>query len=222
MEQVYPPPWHLYGDGYIFLYNYSNDFIREECFCPEYLADNVFKGLGCVMLVNYLQSNAGPYRELLFMPGKFNYNEQKLYSITKIYVSTVESVKNGRKNWGIPKELADFTSVQLDSHRERVVVHKDGELVIDVVLKTRSFPFPVRTRYYPFPLIQKYGTTTFFTEFNGRGRGRFAVIEEIQVNNDFFPDIASVKPLTVVHVENFSIEFPVPRIIKKEKGNEAG
>jgi len=222
MKPVFPPPWDLYGNGYIFLYNFSREFIREECCCPGYLSDNVFTGLGCVMLVNYLQSNAGPYRELLFMPGKFNYDDQKLYSITRIYVSSMESVENGKRNWGIPKELAEFTSVQLDSRRERVVVHKDGTMVLDVVLKTRGFPFPVRTRYYPFPLVQKYDQKTFFTEFNGRGRGRLAVIEEIELNHEYFPDIAKVKPLAVVHVEDFSIEFPVPRIKKQEKCNEAG
>ncbi len=212
MEPVYPPPWQLFGDGYILLYNFSHKFICEECFCPETLSDNLFKGLGCVMMVNYVRSTAGPYRELLFIPGKFNYDNEKLYSITKIFVSTMASVENGRRNWGIPKELAEFASVQLDRHRERIVVHREGELVLETVLKTRGFPFPVRTRYYPFPLVQEYENKAFFTEFSGEGKGRLAVVEDMHVNPKHFPDIASVKPLAVVHVENFSISFPVPQI----------
>jgi hypothetical protein len=31
-----------------------------------------------------------------------------ILSISKIYVSTQDSIDNGQKNWGIPKEMAHF------------------------------------------------------------------------------------------------------------------
>lgn len=54
-------------------------------------------------------SGVGPYRELLFIPGAFHINGRYTFSIPKIYVSTETSVNSGIKNWGIPKEVADFT-----------------------------------------------------------------------------------------------------------------
>lgn len=59
----------------------------------------------------------GPYDELIYVPGLFSRRPRQplrtgrtaaepieyFPSITRIYVSTDESVYNGRKNWGIPK-----------------------------------------------------------------------------------------------------------------------
>lgn len=69
-------------------------------------------GLGMVMIISYSDSNVGPYDELLFaIPCKNpSINNELLpsYRIPVIYVSTEASVRNGRKNWGIRKELANF------------------------------------------------------------------------------------------------------------------
>ena len=105
----YPAPWDLKGKGYIFLYKFNKKFVEQSGKVPEFLKDSFTGGFGSVMLVNYKQSNAGPYGELLFIPGKFKFNNKKLDNISKIYVSTMESVVNGRLNWGIPKEKADFS-----------------------------------------------------------------------------------------------------------------
>ncbi len=53
----------------------------------------------------------GPYDELIYVPGLFSRRSpsdqqqpvEYFPAITRIYVSTDESVYNGRKNWGIPK-----------------------------------------------------------------------------------------------------------------------
>lgn len=54
---------------------------------------------------------AGPYDELLYVPGYFNFKSEAgkdnfALSVTRIYVSAPASVKNGRANWGVPSELA--------------------------------------------------------------------------------------------------------------------
>ncbi|KAL2911285.1 hypothetical protein HK105_209252 [Polyrhizophydium stewartii] len=105
-------------------------------------ADFLEAGVGIVILVQYESSPAGPYDELLLMPGAFApqpgprrttlsasgaattpaapaaastavtvVRKGELMAdrrITRIYVSTEHSVRNGRRNWGIRKELADF------------------------------------------------------------------------------------------------------------------
>lgn len=70
-------------------------------------------GLGTIQLIRYHSSPVGPYDELLYIPGNMTYkvgaSSVSGLGITRIYVSTVESIVNGRRNWNIPKQLARFT-----------------------------------------------------------------------------------------------------------------
>ncbi|KAI9925099.1 hypothetical protein MW887_006507 [Aspergillus wentii] len=67
-------------------------------------------GFGLCMFVRYTQSPVGPYDEVLWAPGYFKVpaTGKKRERITNIYVSSVDSVYNGRRNWNIPKQLASF------------------------------------------------------------------------------------------------------------------
>ncbi len=211
-----PAPWNLTGNGYIFLYKFPKKF-KESPFFHISLSDKPSSGFGTIMLVDYVKSDAGPYKELLFIPGEFEYLYKKFYSITKIYVSTMESVDNGRANWGIPKELADFETTKLDKKRERIIVKKDGAVIFDAILRKRYVPFRVSTRYFSHALVQKLkGKTVFFTEFNGSGRGRLAVLESLYCNPAYFPEVCSLKPIAVTAVEDFRITFPVAATLREE------
>ncbi|RZK00390.1 MAG: acetoacetate decarboxylase, partial [Flavobacterium sp.] len=111
--QIAPPPWDLTGNGYVFLFHFSKAFVQEQGFLDDYQKDTYkggLLGLGTVMLVDYTTSDVGPYKELLFVPGRFSFNKpaDNTWGISKIYVSSYYSVWNGRENWGIPKELAEF------------------------------------------------------------------------------------------------------------------
>lgn len=106
MSQIVPPPWRLTGNGIILLYRFPRDF-AEPWLQPE-LRSTFLGGIGAVMCVDYLSSDCGPYRELLFIPGAFRVGGRIRYSISKIYVSTATSVVSGIANWGIPKQQAEF------------------------------------------------------------------------------------------------------------------
>jgi acetoacetate decarboxylase len=67
------------------------------------------------MIVGYDTSGVGAYKELLFIPALFDFDKKKAFNISKIYVSTEESVYNGIENWGIPKQLANFNIQQTSS-----------------------------------------------------------------------------------------------------------
>ncbi|KAF8271041.1 hypothetical protein EI94DRAFT_1569136 [Lactarius quietus] len=65
-----------------------------------------------VVLARYEDSPAGPYDELI-VSFRFSNPHQNgtNWRITNIYVSSRQSIWNGRKNWNIPKHLARFNFV---------------------------------------------------------------------------------------------------------------
>ncbi|EGG08628.1 uncharacterized protein MELLADRAFT_77340 [Melampsora larici-populina 98AG31] len=69
-------------------------------------------GTGTVQIIRYHSSPVGPYDELMIVPGKFNVPEElgggSMSQITCIYVSSLQSVFNGRTHWNVPKKLAHF------------------------------------------------------------------------------------------------------------------
>ncbi len=218
MIQKFPSPWSLKGKGYMMLYKFPESFAMKNSFLSNKQKSNFCGGLGSVMLVDYEYSTAGPYRELLYIPGKFNYNENgkkcKRNAITRIFVSTMESVDNGRENWGIPKELAEFNINKAADNSEIWSIKVDGKIIFSAKMKSFFLPFPVSTKLMPFPLIQELNDKTYFTDFSGYGIGKFSKISDMKIDKNYFPDIACVKPLTVVRVDNFKITFPVSRIIE--------
>lgn len=210
----YPAPWDLNGYGYILVYRFPRDFSLKNAFIPEEDKACFAGGFGCVMLVNYENSNAGPYKELLFIPGRLKKPEGKFYSITKIYVSTKESVENGRANWGIPKELAAASFDSIRQNEEQVSFIKDGRQFFRATLQARGLKFPLNTGIIPGILYQKMNDKVFYTRFKGKGWARLASLKEVYCDPDFFPDLSAVKPLLAVKVESFRITFP-PAVIRE-------
>ncbi len=204
----FPAPWSLRGKGYILIYKFKRDFVEKHGNVPDFLQGHYAGGFGSVMLVDYQQSDAGPYGELLFIPGKFKFKGKRLDTISKIYVSSEESVVNGRTNWGIPKERADFEFEQLNSLEERIRVRLGGARIAEFIIRSGALPFPVSTKLLPFPLVQQQEGKYFYTTFSGSGTGRLAKIERLEVNSDYFPDISSCKPIAVIKVDPFAITFP--------------
>jgi hypothetical protein len=213
MIKLVPAPWELSGTGYILIYKFNRMFVNKNAFPAIEFKNRFSGGIGAVMLVNYESSNVGPYQELLFIPGKFRYKKYNKYSISKIFVSTLKSVTNGRINWGIPKESAAFKIKKTGNNLESVSVTKGNELVMDIELRTAGLKFPVSTRLLPFSLMQISGKKLFFTTFVGSGIGQLAGIRNIKINRKYFPDISNIKPILAVKIEKFKLLFPVARVI---------
>ncbi|KAJ4012101.1 hypothetical protein NW752_004495 [Fusarium irregulare] len=121
-----PPPWTLKGDIYAFVFwtsrtqagnlpdmaysplEANSDFAKEQ---------KAIGGLGMIQIIRYTDSPVGPYDELILAPGTFGYEKEdesgrrvkgKGVKITRIYVSQKHTCYNGRKNWNVPKHLAEF------------------------------------------------------------------------------------------------------------------
>jgi hypothetical protein len=211
-----PAPWHLQGRGYLAIFRFNKDFAETKGLVPP----GSFAGsFGAIMIVRYDSSPVGPYSELLFIPGKVragivHSGIDRWHRITKIYVSTTESVVNGKRNWAIPKELADFSFVR-DKKHETVHVSMDGKAFFNATLTPRGPRFPVSTAFLPLPLVQEHEDGTFlYTKFSGTGKGRLATMEEVQADQTYFPDFSLIKPLVTVAVDPFSLVFPVAEALQ--------
>ena len=210
MNATIPAPWKLEGQGYILLYKFKKTFLRERGFIPEGVRDALSGGIGAVMLVDYTESEVGPYDELLFIPGKFRLGGGRWDRITKIYVSTMVSVLNGRLNWAIPKERADFKFTR-ENGKEEISVTINEQSIFHIILESKGPRFPVDTRFLPFPLLQGDEGSFLQTTFSGSGMGRFASVKKIEIDQSFFPDVSHVPPLAVIAVNPFRLTFPVAR-----------
>ncbi len=142
-------PWHLTGDAYILVIKPSTRFVRSDCFVPAFLTGRFCGGFGAVMAVNYRSSNVGPYQEFLIMPGKFDIFGRRVYTVTKIYVSTWESVVNGRENWAIPKEKAEFDMENTGEGIERICVRQGDHALADLWFRSYSLHAPFSSSLIP-------------------------------------------------------------------------
>ncbi len=216
-----PPPWTLTGSGVILVAHFSKAFVQSNGFLAPY-QQRAYRGwVGTVMAVDYTASPVGPYQELLFIPGLFRFGKTISFSISKIVVSTPESVWNGRRNWGIPKELACFSFDRQADGSQLVRVRSQDRLLLSMHIKPWSFRFPITTALVPgFRVTQQQLTDPpapiqsvaglLQTRPSATGSARLATLSQVSVDADRFPDLGRIKPLAVLSVENFRMTFPLP------------
>ena len=207
-------PWSLTGKGFMFLYNFPKDWANKANFMPVEQVGDFQGGLGTLMLVDYEHSNVGPYQELLLIPGKFSWQKFKSYAIARIWVSSNASVVNGRNNWGIPKNIAQFSiATPFPRHETWSVADAEGQTFFQAHLSFGRIPIPIHTALLPFPLLQLWQGKHFLTKFSGFGMGRLAKLESLAIHQHIFPDISAKRPLIGLRVDPFHIRFPVPKMI---------
>ncbi|MEM6280851.1 MAG: acetoacetate decarboxylase family protein [Chloroflexota bacterium] len=211
------PPWQLTGSGWVALYRFPRAFVRDYGLIPEHLAGKFRGGIGAVMMLDYRTSPVGPYRELLFIPGVFRHGRRKYYAVTKIYVSSLDSVVNGRENWGIPKQLAEFDITTEKNVAQRFEVAVNGELFFSATMESGVLRFPVNTRVNPFPptLLQQHADDRLLTIKPQLG-GTMSVtgaVTEMAVAGRHFPDVSAFKPAGLLELVNMRLYFPIPKVI---------
>ncbi|GAA5914768.1 uncharacterized protein JCM6883_001084 [Sporobolomyces salmoneus] len=185
-----PVPWGVKGQGWIFpVYTpFSSTPIKvPEGSYSEFEAGTSFDlserfhgGVGLVMAVRYLEGPgltksvsvlslpAGPYDELLWIPGLFSKvdkPEEYFLTTTRIYVSTDASVANGRKEWGVPKHRANFSFTPLAPNSSKIhltVSHPTEptpQPFFSAMLSDSNFtPFaiPVSTSWLSWPISRYF------------------------------------------------------------------
>lgn len=207
-------PWKLSGNAFAMLYRFPKEWVMENGFMEDFQKNRYLGYLGVVMVVNYEDSNVGKYQELLFIPGLFTFNWSKVFSISKIYVSSQESIFNGWHNWGIPKEKADFEKVNSDNGFKTFRASIEKKPFFEVSFGKSFLSFPLKSNWLSFKIGQKIEKDLYITDFNFSGKLKFTRIKKIKIDSAFFPEVSLFKPLLSVEICDFKMDFGKAKINK--------
>lgn len=213
-----PAPWDLRGSGWIVALKLPARDPAHDAFLPPDLLGRGRSLASYLMFVDYAESGCGPYRELLFIPGAFPCEDGRSHlSISRILVSTWDSVVNGRNNWGIPKDRADF-DVRQDGRDEVVRVTSDGRELCELRLAMLRFapPLPVHSGIVPAALrtmAQRFRGKTYYYAPAARGRVRPGRLVSWRFDGALFPDLSGAAVVAALRVESFRMRFPVARVV---------
>jgi hypothetical protein len=216
-DRIITPPWRLAGSGLIIVTKPDREDPSLQRFTPTELRPRALPGLSITMFVDYWRSEAGPYRELLFIPSRFRIGNARRWSISRIYVSTRASVVGGRANWGIPKELASFDLDGVADQRQRVTVSREDRMIASLEFEPFGPEIPVTTAWLPARLLRlaqyRDGQTFEFTPA-ARGRMRPARLLGAESDPQAFPLPGSGRMLGAFSVTSFEMEFPPSQVVE--------
>jgi Acetoacetate decarboxylase (ADC) len=212
---LHPSPWRLQASAYVLAVRMPEDVIDTASFVPPSLAGKRCGHTAYVLFVDYREANCGPYQELLVAPAVYDFGEGHYPTITRIYVSTYDSVVNGRINWGIPKDRADFKVERGKDNVDRVQVSRDGHVFADMRFKPYGLTFPVTSALLPAglrTLMQHWRGKSYRFTLSAKGNLRMAKLVEWTFDPKMFPDLARGKVLMAGYFPNFDMTFPVATV----------
>lgn len=211
-----PPPWDLRGSAYLFAVKMPRELLDQGSFLPP---GQVRAGRGRLvyaMYVDYARSDVGPYRELLYIPGPLRFGDTSRLSITRIFVSTWDSVINGEINWGIPKDRCDFSVAYDADGIDRVrLTAANGDTIAEMELESRGLrlPFPghwVPERYRTLSQLREGKLYTYAPKASGRFK--LARVRRWRFDARYFPDLAQGQVVSAIRLTDFRMAFPVARM----------
>ncbi|MES0874908.1 acetoacetate decarboxylase family protein [Sinimarinibacterium thermocellulolyticum] len=213
-----PAPWRLHGRGYISLLRFAEGSTAQDAFVPPSLAGKRSRSrTAWMMFVDYADSDVGPYHELLFIPGSFPFEDgQRHLSISRIFVSSMDSVVNGQRNWGIPKDLAQFDVRYGNGGVDHVTVRQNGALIAELRYRSWPLPLPFATALVPRAwrtLGQHRDGRAFIYTPSATGWIKPARLIQARSNPALFPDLSGVTSPLSVAVPRFSMRFPVSTVL---------
>lgn len=210
-----PAPWSLTGRGYLALLRPPPADDPASALPPDAPAGARPGGPALLMYVDYETSGVGPYRELLYIPGRFGDDGERRWSITRIVVSTTASVVAGRQNWGIPKSLADFDVRRAADGAERVRVRQDGRTLAELRFSAPGLRLPADGALLPDAwrrLVQyRDGRRYRFTP-RARGPLYWTRLLELRTDGKHFPELGTERVLAAAAADDFRLEFPVAEV----------
>lgn len=206
-----PAPWTLRGEGWILLLQLPEAVRSNPRQLPPELQGQPLAGPSILMFVDYAESPAGPYRELLYIPGRCRTADGvRAWSVTRIFVSTWDSVVNGRLNWGIPKDHAAFER-RPAGRGERIDVAVADRRVASLELEARGPALPVHAGLLPGGLrrlVQYHGGQRFEFSPTARGRASLARVGSIEADPELLGDFSGAQVTLALRIPGFRLHFP--------------
>lgn len=207
-----PAPWTLQGRGLIILARFPAQLLTEQSFLPDSLQASRRGRLGAMMFVDYVRSPVGPYRELLFVPGTVLFGARRCRTISRIFVSTMESVVNGRRNWGIPK---DFCQFQVEENAQSGLISVsasiDNKNFAEFSYTEGKLGLPVNAALCPKSLLtlgQRWEQNDYFYTPGARGKISTAQVKNMRFDSTYFPDLTQGSMQLAIAVPKFEMVFP--------------
>lgn len=218
---AFPAPWDLIGQGWVVALRLPPGAAARNAFVPEAMQGRIAGPVSLLVFADYASADCGPYHELLFIPGLGRFGEnRRCATVSRILVSTWASVVNGRANWGIPKDRADFAVTYGASHgnddRIRVSIsgRKIAELRLATVPMTPSVPLhaglvPKALR----TLAQHHDGRIYRFAPLASGWCRPGRLLSWSFDSELFPDLVGAHVFAAFKVNSFRMNFPVAEIL---------
>ena len=214
-QKVAPAPWYLKGQGYVMVVQLPTQVLDNESFIEPSLKSTRRGHLAYIAFADYESSDVGAYHELLYIGGTLKFDQKRHLSISKIYVSTQDSIDNGQKNWGIPKEMAQFeVQYGADNHDIVKLSTPSGDTSAQFSFSHHLFKFPVNTKLAPTrlrTLAQDWQGQRFFFPLQAEGYVKPALLKACYVDKRYFTDLNQGHVIACFKVTDFSMVFPVPK-----------
>lgn len=215
-----PAPWQLRGRAYITVLRHTERLSDKATFVPDILqGSRKPSAYSYMMYVDYADSPVGPYYELLFIPGAYRFPDGKSYlTISRIYVSSLDSVVNGNRNWGIPKQLAQFEVQYGDRGRDCVRLSHEDRCFAHLQYKSWPLPIPVLGSLMPSrwrTLAQYDHDQSYVYSPSATGIALPGQLVAAQFEAPMFPDIRMSDALFSVKLPYFRMGFPEASILSR-------
>lgn len=210
-----PSPWELEASAYVLAVRMPEDVIDQASFVPDRLSGKRCGNTAYVLFVDYRRADVGPYQEILVAPAVYDFGEGHYPTITRIYVSTYDSVVNGRINWGIPKDRADFTVERGPKNVDHIRVARDGHVFADMKFSAFGLALPVTSWVLPAglrTLMQYWQGKSYKFTLSSKGSLKMAKLVDWRFDPQFFPDLARGKVIAAGYFPNFEMTFPVATV----------
>jgi hypothetical protein len=158
--------------------------------------------------MRYRNSGVGPYDEVLFIPGMAKVGGRRAFSISQIYVTTGESVVNGRANWGIPKDHSEMRITHAATGEDTLEAGPDGHPFVRVVARPGGPRLPVNTAAFPLPMAQLWQGQMYRIGLAVKASIRWLDVAQLWGDGVQFPSFAGIRPIAGCKLDDFEITFP--------------
>lgn len=212
MDDEAPAPWSLTGRGYLVLLRPPR---AEAAGLPPQLAAAARSGPALLMYVDYASSGVGPYRELLYIPGRFLERGGRRWSVTHIVVSTDDSVRAGRANWGIPKTLAEFDVRPAAGGGETIVVTQGDRLIAELEFGPPGLRMPGGGGLLPASwrrMVQFLNGRRYTFTPAAHGPLAWTALRSLATDGELFPELGPESALATFAAPDFRLGFPVAEV----------